>query len=110
MGCSPEEVARWDDEEPAHEITITKGFRIAMTPVTQQAFQRVTTEKRSHFKGANLPVETVNWYEANSYCKMIGGSPAVATSVRVTSKSIFMPTAEFKLDFYSWRRKLAAAC
>jgi formylglycine-generating enzyme required for sulfatase activity len=33
----------------------------------------VTGQDPSHFKGANLPVETVNWSDAQSYCSAIGG-------------------------------------
>ena len=41
--------------------------------MTQQAYQRVTGQNPSDFKGANLPVETVSWDEAQSYCQAIGG-------------------------------------
>jgi serine/threonine-protein kinase len=73
MGCSPGDAGCYDDEKPAHPVTITRGFWLARTPVTQQAYQRVTGQNPSHFKGANLPVETVNWNEAKSYCEAIGG-------------------------------------
>ena len=62
-----------DNEKPAHQVTITKGFWLGQTPVTQQAYQRVTGQNPSHFNGANLPVETVNWDEAKAYCAAIGG-------------------------------------
>jgi sulfatase modifying factor 1 len=40
--------------------------------VTQQAYQRVVGADPSHFKGPQLPVETVNWNEAQSYCQAVG--------------------------------------
>jgi formylglycine-generating enzyme required for sulfatase activity len=73
MGCSPGDSECYDAEKPAHEVTITRGFWLGQTPVTQQAYQRVTGQNPSHFKGAGLPVETVNWNEAKSYCEAIGG-------------------------------------
>jgi formylglycine-generating enzyme required for sulfatase activity len=73
MGCSPEDGECDDDEKPAHQVTVTKGFWLGQTPVTQQAYQRVTGKNPSSFKGANLPVETVNWDEARAYCAAIGG-------------------------------------
>jgi formylglycine-generating enzyme required for sulfatase activity len=73
MGCSPGDNECFPDEKPAHQVTITKGYWLGQTPVTQQAYQRVTGQDPSHFKGANLPVETVNWNEAQSYCSAIGG-------------------------------------
>jgi formylglycine-generating enzyme required for sulfatase activity len=73
MGCSPGDSECSDGEKPAHQVSITKGFWIGQTPVTQQAYQRVTGQSPSHFKGASLPVENVNWEEARTYCVAIGG-------------------------------------
>jgi formylglycine-generating enzyme required for sulfatase activity len=73
MGCSPGDAECTPGEKPAHEVTITRGFWLGRTPVTQQAYQRVTGQDPSNVKGANLPVETVNWDEAKSYCEAIRG-------------------------------------
>ena len=54
-------------------MTITKGYWLGQTPVTQQAYLRVTGQNPSQFKGANLPVEQVTWDEAKAYCAAIGG-------------------------------------
>jgi formylglycine-generating enzyme required for sulfatase activity len=73
MGCSPSDTECDNNEKPAHEVAIGKGFWLGQTPVTQQAYQHVTGKDPSNFKGANLPVETVNWDEALAYCTAIGG-------------------------------------
>jgi len=73
MGCSPGDAECDDSERPAHEVAITRGFWMCRTPVTQQAYQRVTGRNPSHFKGANLPIESVDWNEAKAYCVAIGG-------------------------------------
>jgi formylglycine-generating enzyme required for sulfatase activity len=73
MGCSPDDSECVEDEKPAHQVTITRGFWLGQTPVTQQAYQRVIGQNPSSFKGANLPVETVDWNEAEAYCTAIGG-------------------------------------
>ena len=73
MGCSPGDNECFDNEKPAHQVTITKGFWLGETPVTQQAWQRVTGQNPSNFKGPSLPIETVNWDEAKAYCVAIGG-------------------------------------
>ena len=73
MGCSPGDAECYDDERPAYEVAIARGFWLGQTPVTQQAYERVIGQNPSHFKGANLPVETVSWYEARAYCKAVGG-------------------------------------
>jgi formylglycine-generating enzyme required for sulfatase activity len=71
MGCSPGDSECADDEKPAHQVTITKGFWIGQTEVTQAAYERVTRGNPSHFKGVALPVET-NGVEAGAYCKAVG--------------------------------------
>jgi formylglycine-generating enzyme required for sulfatase activity len=72
MGCSVEDGECFDNELPAHPVTITKGFWMGQTEVTQTAYQRVAGNNPSYFKGAQLPVENVNWSEAQFYCQTIG--------------------------------------
>jgi len=73
MGCSAGDAECFDNEKPAHQVTIAKGFWLGRTSVTQQAYQRVTGKNPASHKGANLPVEEVDWNEAQAYCKAIGG-------------------------------------
>jgi formylglycine-generating enzyme required for sulfatase activity len=79
MGCSPGDEECSDREKPAHEVTITEGFWMGKTPVTQEAYERVMGKNPSYFKGPRLPVEQVTWDEAKAYCK--------AASVRLPSEA-----------------------
>jgi formylglycine-generating enzyme required for sulfatase activity len=72
MGCSVGDRYCRDPEKPAHLVTITKGFWIGQTEVTQAAYERVMGSNPSHFKGPALPVETISWDEAGAYCKALG--------------------------------------
>jgi formylglycine-generating enzyme required for sulfatase activity len=72
MGCSPGDGECFPNEMPAHVVTITKGFWVGQTEVTQEAYQKVTGKDPSHFKGAKLPVEGIIWSEAQNYCRMAG--------------------------------------
>jgi formylglycine-generating enzyme required for sulfatase activity len=72
MGCSAGDDECSADEKPAHRVTITKGFWIGQTEVTQAAYERVIGNNPSHFKKASLPVETISWHEAGAYCKAVG--------------------------------------
>ena len=70
MGCSANDSECFDDEKPSHPVTITKGFWIGQTVVTQAAYMRVASTSPSRFKGEQLPVEMVTWDEAQSFCRM----------------------------------------
>jgi formylglycine-generating enzyme required for sulfatase activity len=72
MGCSPGDSACEDDEKPPHGVTLTKGFWMGQTLVTQAAYQRLMGKNPSYFKGASLPVERVTWDDSQAYCWMLG--------------------------------------
>jgi len=72
MGCSPGDSECSDDEKPAHQVTISRGFWIGQTEVTQEAYERVMGTNPSNYKGARLPVESVSWNDARNYCQTAG--------------------------------------
>jgi len=67
MGSPESETGRWDDEGPQHEVTLTHGFWIFDTPVTQEFWLAVMGENPSHFKGDRRPVERVSWDDVQHF-------------------------------------------
>lgn len=61
----------FQDEEPGHSVKVN-SFYIDSHEVTQKEFHRVMGKNPSDFKGQNLPVERVTWFEARQYCKLVG--------------------------------------
>ena len=72
MGCSPGDKECYRNESPAHQVTITKGFWMGQTPVTQEACQRVRGRNPNDFKGPGLPVDSIRWRDAKQYCEAVG--------------------------------------
>jgi len=66
MGSSESEAWRMEDET-IHTVTIS-DFYISQYEVTQEEYQAVMGENPSVFSGENLPVESVSWIDAISYC------------------------------------------
>ena len=59
-----------DWENSVHEVTLS-SFWISKYEVTQKEWQEVMGTNPSHFKGNNLPVEYVSWYDVIEYCNKL---------------------------------------
>jgi formylglycine-generating enzyme required for sulfatase activity len=75
MGCSEQDSECKDDEKPAHEVAIEKGFWLGQTEVTVAAYARFAAKRgRQPPTGdGTLPMSGVSWVEAKEYCAAIGG-------------------------------------
>ncbi|MBL1208164.1 SUMF1/EgtB/PvdO family nonheme iron enzyme [Geminocystis sp. GBBB08] len=57
--------------EGGHTINLSE-FRMGKYPVTQAQYQAVMGNNPSHFRTSpNHPVENVNWFQANEFCKKL---------------------------------------
>ena len=57
--------------ELQHKVTLTKGYWLGATEVTQGQWQSVMGSNPSSFKGSNLPVEQVSWEDAMEFCRKL---------------------------------------
>lgn len=88
MGSPEDEPGRRENEGPQHRVTISKGYWMAETPVTQAQWRAVVVEATgrrsnqgvatklnpvpSHFKGPpDLPVERVSWEDSTAFCRLL---------------------------------------
>jgi len=80
MGSPENEPGRKDDETP-HKVTVSHGFWMSKTPVTQEQWIAVMglDENRSTFGPhrditggvRDLPVDSIGWRDALSYCRKL---------------------------------------
>ena len=64
---SPEDEPERLTSETQHEVTLSKGFWVADTVVTQGLWEAVMNDNPSNFKGESLPVETVSWDDTQMF-------------------------------------------
>ena len=79
MGSPTTESNRNDNESPQHQVDIAP-FDMGKYPITQAQWKVVAALPKinidlnsdpSNFKGANRPVENVNWHEAQEFCQRL---------------------------------------
>jgi formylglycine-generating enzyme required for sulfatase activity len=64
------------DDETLHTVTLSEGFHISATEVTQALYEVVTGDNPSGNYGrdgdcATCPVENVSWYDAVAFCNAL---------------------------------------
>jgi len=78
---SPDSERQRGEDETAHNVTVS-DFYADPCEVTQADYERIMGSNPSHFSGADLPVDSVTWYDAIEYCNRLSESrdPSVVTS------------------------------
>jgi formylglycine-generating enzyme required for sulfatase activity len=61
-------------EKPVHQVTIRDGFYMGKYEVTQAQWTAVMGRNPSRFKGDNLPVEQVSWYDAQEFLRKLNAT------------------------------------
>ncbi len=91
MGSPDSEADRYADEGPQHEVRVS-SFYMGKYQVTQAEWRAVAALSKmnrdlnpdpSHFKGDDLPIESVSWEEAVEFCERLS---------KATRKTYRLPT------------------
>ncbi|MEM9388215.1 MAG: formylglycine-generating enzyme family protein [Pseudomonadota bacterium] len=67
MGAGADDREAYDREKPQHQVTLTQGYWLFDTPVTQAHWISVMDENPSKFDGTSHPVEHVSWHDAQTF-------------------------------------------
>lgn len=60
-----------DGGGPVHKVTLTRDYFIGETEVTQALWETIMGSNPSHFKGEDLPVETIGWPEIQEFIQKL---------------------------------------
>ena len=76
MGSPPDESSRSADE-PQHRVTLTKGFYLQTTEVTQGQWRMVMESNPAQFQGCGelCPVESVSWDDVRNFIQTLNQRP-----------------------------------
>ncbi len=95
MGSDPAQLALagWDhaEEQPRHEVTISRAFLLGTTEITQALYQRVTGTNPSSSKGPDQPVEKVTWLQAVAFANLLSEQQGLEPCYRVEGEQVGWP-------------------
>jgi formylglycine-generating enzyme required for sulfatase activity len=108
LGCTKEQGSDcYDWEKPAHQVTISRPYYLMRSEVTQSLYESVTGKNPSHFKGSDLPVEQVSWYDAVRFANALSKKEGLGTCYTIGSGE--EPSVKLKgLDCQGWRLPTSA--
>ncbi|MDR0562317.1 MAG: formylglycine-generating enzyme family protein [Spirochaetaceae bacterium] len=100
MMGSPSSEAHRQDDEYQHQVTVGT-FYMGKYEVTQKEYAAVAGQNPSYYKGENLPVECVSWYDAVEYCNLRSQQEGLtlAYTIRKTEKD---PNNTSPYDSVKW--------
>ena len=79
------ETDRWrSDDENQVQVTLSQGFWIGQTQVTQGQWQAVMGNNPSRFRGEGRPVERVSWDDAQEFVAKINASFVIPDGMQMT--------------------------
>ena len=72
MGSPPGELGQSGYESPQHQVTLTRGFYMQTTEVTQEQWQKIMGTNPAQYNGClKCPVENITWDDAVEFIRRL---------------------------------------
>lgn len=84
---SPESENWREADEVRHTVTVS-DFYIGTREVTQAEYRAITGTNPSEFKGDDLPVETVSWYDAVKFCNLRSAKEGLTPAYTIDGENV----------------------
>lgn len=84
---SPKNEAGRNRDETRHKVTLSKGYWLQTTEVTQAQWAALMDGNPSHFKGIDLPVEGVSWKDVQQFIQKLNQKQGPQFTVRLPSEA-----------------------
>jgi formylglycine-generating enzyme len=81
MGSLGLEEGRHESEKLAN-VDVSRGFWMAETECTQKQWSALMNQNPSHFRGKDLPVESITWEQANAFISRLNALPHLSAEWR----------------------------
>ena len=95
MGSDPSELELpgWNhaEEQPRHEVIITRRFVLASTEITQALYERVTGHNPSNAKDPDHPVEKITWLEAVAFANQLSEQQGLEPCYAIEGEQVRWP-------------------
>ena len=77
----------YPDEQPTHEVTITRPFYLGKTEVTQAQWEAIMGSNPSNFKGSDRPVDGIGWHDIQEFLKILNEVYDCASCFRLPTEA-----------------------
>lgn len=87
MGSPKSEAWRGDDEQQ-HTVTVS-DFYMSPYEVAQEDYEALTGNNPSSFEGSKLPVDSISWVDAITYCNLMSEQAGLIPAYQIDGNEIF---------------------
>lgn len=85
---SPESEAWRGDDEQQHTVTVS-DFYMSPYEVAQEDYEALTGNNPSSFEGSELPVDSISWVDAITYCNLMSEQAGLIPVYQIDGNEIF---------------------